>query len=59
MAKKKRKKKNRDKAEAGKASSVEHESAAGIGAAALANFSSDLALFGSRPEKPATGRPIR
>ena len=58
MAKKKRKKKNRHAEEGTALPVAAEEKAAGISASALASFSRDLSVFGSRPEKPDPGRPV-
>jgi hypothetical protein len=58
MAKKKRKKKNRHAEKAVAMPVAAQDEAAGISASALASFSRDLSVFGSRPEKPEAGRPV-
>ncbi len=59
MAKKKHKKKNRHEREAAAMPVAAQDTTAGISASALASFSRDLAVFGSRPQKPETSRPVR
>ena len=59
MAKKKRKKKNRNAEEAAAMPVAAQDTAAGISASALENFSRDLAVFGSRTQKPETGRKVQ
>ena len=58
MAKKKRKKKNRNAEEVTAMPVAARDAAAGISASVLENFSRDLSVFGSRPEKPDPGRPV-
>ena len=58
MAKKKHKKKNRHEREPAATPVAAQDKAAAISASALASFSRDITVFGSRPEKPEGTQPV-